>query len=62
MKIFALILILIFVAYFLIVRIIGPSMILKPRQKVFLIDGKIIKSPDELGLDYENVEIKSLMV
>jgi len=59
MKIFALILILIFVAYFLIVRIIGPSMILKPRQKVFLIDGKIIKSPDELGLDYENVEIKS---
>lgn len=46
-------------AYFLVVNFIGPSMILKPKQKSFLIDGKLILSPSELGLDYENVEIKS---
>ncbi|CUU04498.1 hypothetical protein JGI2_01131 [Candidatus Kryptobacter tengchongensis] len=49
----------ILLAYFLLVNFVGPSMILKPRQKNFLIDGKIISSPSELGLDYENVEIKS---
>ncbi|MCS7229433.1 MAG: alpha/beta hydrolase [Candidatus Kryptonium sp.] len=46
-------------SYFLIVNFIGPAMILKPKQKNFLIDGKVITSPTELGLNYESVEIKS---
>lgn len=48
-----------FLAYFFIVNFIGPSIILKPRQKNFLIDGKMVKSPLDLGLKYEDVEIKS---
>jgi hypothetical protein len=46
-------------AYVLIVNYIGPMSILKPKQKNFLIDGKVVTSPKELGLEYEDVQIKS---
>lgn len=49
--------ILLAIAYVLIVNFIGPTMILKPRRKDLPNDGKI--SPADLGLNYEDVEIKS---
>jgi len=52
-------LLILFFAYFAIVNFVGPSIILKPKQKNFLVDGKMITSPLDLGLEYENVEIKS---
>ncbi len=46
------------VGYILAVNVFGPSMILKPKRKNFSTNGKM--SPADLGLDYEDVEVKSL--
>jgi hypothetical protein len=45
------------IGYVLIVNFIGPSMILKPKRKNLSNDEKI--SPTDLGLNYEDVEVKS---
>ncbi len=45
------------VGYILAVNVFGPSMILKPKRKNFSTDGRI--SPADLGLNYEDVEVKS---
>jgi dipeptidyl aminopeptidase/acylaminoacyl peptidase len=59
MSLVVFLLLLLVFAYVLIVNYIGPMSILKPKQKNFLIDGKVVTSPKELGLEYEDVQIKS---
>jgi hypothetical protein len=51
--------VLIIVGYFIIVYLIGPRIILHPARRVVLIDGRVVRSPAEFGLNYEDVEIRA---